>query len=84
MDILNTKNFWEIVLKKKIFSENNLKWAFKFLNQNGSGKLNSQKILFALTKYEITIEKDINDVDGDGEGEINFDEFKKQIFCNLI
>jgi len=84
MDILNTKNFWEIVLKKKIFSENNLIWAFKFLNQNGSGKLNSQKILFALTKYEIAIEKDINNVDGDGDLEINFDEFKKLMFCNLI
>jgi calcium-dependent protein kinase len=78
--------------KKEIFSENNLKCAFKFLDQNGSGKLNSQKILFALTnkeynsdkKYEIAIEKDINDVDGDGDGEINFDEFKKLIFCNLI
>ena len=78
--------------KKEIFSENNLKCAFKFLDQNGSGKLNSQKILFALTnkeynsdkKYEIAIEKDINDVDEDGDGEINFDEFKKLIFCNLI
>ena len=58
--------------------------CFKFLNQNVNWKLNSQKILFALTKYEIAIEKDINDVGGDGEGEINFDEFKKQIFCNLI
>ena len=78
--------------KKEIFSENNLKCAFKFLDQNGSGKLNSQKILFALTnkeyniekKFEIAIEKDINDVDGDGDGEINFEEFKKLIFCNLI
>ena len=77
--------------KKEIFNENNLKYAFKFLDQNGSGKLNAQKILYAFMskdkmdkKFEIAIENDVNEVDGDGDGEINFDEFKKLIFNNLI
>ena len=78
--------------KKEILNENNLKYAFKFLDHNGSGKLNSQKILYAFMndeynkdkKFEIAIEKDISEVDGDGDGEINFDEFKMLIFSNLI
>ncbi len=77
--------------KKEILTENNLKYAFKFLDQNGSGKLNAQKILYAFMskekmdkKFEIAIENEVNEVDGDGDGEINFDEFKKLIFNNLI
>ena len=78
--------------KKEIFTESNLKYAFKFLDQNDSGKLDAQKIVLAFMnndkaeniKFKIAIEKDINDVDGDGDGEINFNEFKKLILNNIV
>ena len=33
--------------------------------------------------FEIAINKDIGDVDGDGDGEITFDEFKKLMNNNI-
>ena len=74
--------------KKEILTENNLKYAFKFLDHNESGKLNVQKIIYAFMNqknkmFEIAISKDISDVDGDGDGEINFSEFKKLMTNNI-
>ena len=74
--------------KKEILTENNLKYAFKFLDHNESGKLNVQKIIYAFMNqknkmFEISISKDISDVDGDGDGEINFSEFKKLMTNNI-
>ena len=74
--------------KKEILTENNLKYAFKFLDHNESGKLNVQKIIYAFMNqknkmFEIAISKDISDVDGDADGEINFSEFKKLMTNNI-
>ena len=74
--------------KKEILTESNLKYAFKFLDHNNSGKLNVDKIAFAFMNqenkmFEIAISKDISDVDGDGDGEITFNEFKKLMFNNV-
>ena len=33
--------------------------------------------------FEIAISKDISDVDGDGDGQIIFNEFKKLMFNNI-
>ena len=74
--------------KKEIFTESNLKCAFKFLDQNDSGKLDAQKIVFSFMNkenkmFEISINKDISDFDEDGDGEINFKEFKKLMMNNI-
>ena len=74
--------------KKEILTESNLKYAFKFLDHNNSGKLNVDKIAFAFMNqenkmFEIAISKDISDVDGDGDGQITFNEFKKLMFNNI-
>ena len=68
--------------KNEILTESNLKYAFKFLDQNGKGKLSAKDIVLAFTNqenqmFEIALSKDINDEDEDGDGEINFNEFKK-------
>ena len=73
---------------KEILTENNLKYAFKFLDNNNSGKLNAQKIIYAFMNkenkmFEIAVNKDIGDVDSDGDGEINFNEFKKLMTKNI-
>ena len=70
--------------KNEILTNSNLKYAFKFLDQKGKGKLSAKEIVFAFFNkenqlFEIALSKDINDEDGDGDGEINFDEFVRLI-----
>ena len=73
--------------KNEIFTDNNLKYAFKFLDADDSGTLNAKKIVYAFMNeenhmFEMAIEKDINDIGGGKNGEINFSEFKKLIRNN--
>ena len=73
--------------KNEIFTDNNLKYAFKFLDADDSGKLNAKKIVYAFMNeenhmFEMAIEKDINDIGGGKNGEFNFSEFKKLIRNN--
>ena len=68
--------------KKEILTEEYLKYAFKFLDKNNDGNLTVQQICSAFLisgnkMFEIALSKDINDVDEDGDGNINFQEFTK-------
>ena len=70
--------------KKEILTEDNLKYAFKFLDKEDRETLSVQQILSAFSigdnkLFEIAISKDINDVDEDGDGNINFKEFKHML-----
>jgi len=74
--------------KKEILTEEYLKYAFKFLDKNDNGNLTVQQICSAFLisgnkMFEIALSKDINDVDEDGDGNINFQEFKK-LMMNAI
>ena len=74
--------------KKEILTEEYLKYAFKFLDKNDNGNLTVQQICSAFLisgnkMFEIALSKDINDVDEDGDGNINFQEFKK-LMTNTI
>ena len=67
--------------KKEILTEEYLKYAFKFLDKENKGGLSVDEINNAFLEkenklFEIAINKDINDVDQDGDGIINFNEFK--------
>ena len=70
--------------KKEILTDDYLKFAFKFLDKEDRGILSVQQILsvFSISDnnlLEIAISKDINDVDEDGDGNINFQEFKHML-----
>ena len=67
--------------KKDILTDKYLNYAFKFLDKENTGKLSVQQINASFLKdenklFEIAISKDINEVDEDGDGNINFQEFK--------
>jgi calcium-dependent protein kinase len=67
--------------KKEILTDEYLKYAYKFLDKENRGNLSVQEISNSFLKeenklFEIAISKDINDVDQDGDGNINFNEFK--------
>ena len=67
--------------KKEVLTEEYLKYAFKFLDKENKGILTVEEInnaFFAKKNklFEIAISKDINDIDIDGDGNINFEEFK--------
>ena len=67
--------------KKEVLTEEYLKYAFKFLDKGNKGGLSVDEINSAFLEkenklFEIAITKDINDVDQDGDGIINFNEFK--------
>ena len=69
--------------KKLILKKNYLKYAFKFLKQDDETEtLNTQKIIKAfLVKPNIILEavfnKTLNNVDKDGDGTINYQEFEE-------
>ena len=70
--------------KKEILTDDYLKFAFKFLDKEDIGTLSVQQILsvFSISDnklLEIALSKDINDVDVDGDGNINFQEFKNML-----
>ena len=70
--------------KKEILTDDYLKFAFKFLDKEDRGTLSVQQILSVFSirdnnLLEIALSKDINDVDEDGDGYINFHEFKNML-----
>ena len=68
--------------KKEILNDEYLKYAFKFLDKENKNLLSAEEInsAFLIGKnklFEVAINKVINDLDTDGDGMINFDEFKQ-------
>ena len=68
--------------KKLILKQNYLKYAFKFLDQDNSETLNTSKIIKAFVVkpnqiLEAVFNKTLNNVDKDGDGIINFQEFEE-------
>ena len=68
--------------KKEILNDEYLKYAFKFLDKENKNILSAEEINSALLigknkLFEVAINKVINDLDTDGDGMINFDEFKQ-------
>ena len=68
--------------KKLILKQNYLKYAFKFLDQDNTETLNTQKIIKAFVVkpnqiLEAVFNKTLNNVDKDGDGIINFQEFEE-------
>ena len=74
--------------KKEILNDEYLEYAFKFLDKQKKGLLNSQEIISAFLVgnqnklFEAAIENAINKVDEEGDERINFNEFK-QLMSNL-
>ena len=68
--------------KKLILKKTYLKYAFKFLDQDRTETLNTQKIIKAFvlkpnTILEAVFNKTLNSVDKDGDGIINYQEFEE-------
>jgi len=68
--------------KKIILTTTYLKYAFKFLDKEKTGTLNTQKIIKAFVLnpnklLEAVFNNTLNSVDHDGDGIINFEEFKE-------
>ena len=68
--------------KKTILTNTYLKYAFKFLDKEKTGTLNTQKIIkaFVLTPnklLEAVFNNTLNSVDHDSDGIINFEEFQE-------
>ena len=68
--------------KKTILTNTYLKYAFKFLDKEKTGTLNTQKIIkaFVLTPnklLEAVFNNTLNSVDHDSDGLINFEEFQE-------
>ena len=68
--------------KKEVLTDNNMKFAFKFLDRDNTGTLNASKIMEAfLTEpnpiLEMTFHNTLVEVDDDGDGIIDYEQFKK-------
>ena len=68
--------------KKEILTEEYLKYAYKYLDKENKGNLSVEDINSLFLEggnklFEIAITKDISDIDEDGDGNINYQEFKK-------
>ena len=68
--------------KKIVLTNTYLKYAFKFLDKEKTGTLNTQKIIKAFflkpnKLLEAVFNNTLNSVDHDGDGIINFEEFKE-------
>ena len=68
--------------KKLILKKNYLKYAFKYLDQDKTETLNTQKIIKAFVVkpnqiLEAVFNKTLNNVDKDGDGIINYQEFEE-------
>ena len=67
--------------KKTILSDENLIYAFKFLDKEKSGFVSIKSIMRAFKKSNKTVEEifknSIKEVDRDNDGKINFEEFKE-------
>ena len=68
--------------KKQILTDNNLHYAFNFLDKDKTKTLSVNKIMNAfVTKGNKTLEEifknTIKEVDRNNDGEINFEEFKE-------
>ena len=73
--------------KNEILNDEYLRYAFKFLDKERNGCLNVEQISSAFLigdnkLFQIAIDKALNDVDGNGDGKIIFEEFK-QLMLNL-
>ena len=75
--------------KNEILNDEYLRYAFKFLDKENNGCLNANEISSAFVLgenenklFHIAIDKALNDVDGNGDGKIIFEEFK-QLMLNL-
>ena len=75
--------------KNEILNDEYLRYAFKFLDKEKNGCLNVDQISSAFLVgenenklFQIAIDKALNDVDGNGDGKIIFEEFK-QLMLNL-
>ena len=68
--------------KKEILNDEYLKYAFKFLDKQNKNLLNADQIISAFLignnkLFEASITKQINELDQNGDGMINFKEFKQ-------
>ncbi|XP_022769241.1 calcium-dependent protein kinase 29 isoform X2 [Durio zibethinus] len=65
--------------RHRLESEENIKQAFKFFDKDSSGFITRDELRQAMTEYgmgdEATIDEVIEDVDTDGDGRINYEEF---------
>ena len=67
--------------RDKIISKKNLEYAFKVFDKDGSGAISIDEIMFIFKKSvndvdKSVFEKMIKEADANGDGEIEFDEFK--------
>ena len=70
------------IKKKQILTSTYLKYAFKFIDKERTGTLNVQKIINAFVTtpnklIEAVFNNTLNNVDKDGDGIINFEEFQE-------
>ena len=75
--------------KKEILNDEYLKYAFKFLDKENYNLLSAQQINSAFLVgnnklFEVAINKVINELDHDGDGMINFEEFKQLMLKTMI
>ena len=71
--------------QKTLLSDENLTYAFNFFDGDGCGKISVEKIkkFFVNDKVSEDVFRNIfNEIDSNGDGEIDYDEFKDMMFGN--